>query len=464
MKAIRLILGSMLLVQFCWAQSIINVRLKGHSKEPTYLEYIDYFNNNQLTILSNTHQQAYWSVEQPIFLRDADHRSQAIYLLAPGTSYTLTRGTNHYLNAETASDSTSALANFHQQYLDAQKSLKQGDWSFEREYLIGAAYSKLTFAQRAFQLRQRYQSRLLFLSHYTQKHHLSTSQLTPWKDYFFYQYIRGSMAHDPNQIPPDSIKQYVRFFQNDTKFYIPEYRTAAISLLRIIGYQPSGKLDFGRMYQAASRSFSPGTRDYLLFYIMKSLSQPKEDKLPNPDYDLALARKLLPTFKVDCRQASYVKYVTKSMNFLTTTQMSISNEVKLLDKLGTSTTWTQLLATHRGRIIYVDFWASWCAPCRAELPASHHLRSLLAKENISFLYISMDEDPQAWSNAVQQVGLGKMSSYLLTHSFQSALAKQYQLKAIPRYLLFDQQGKLISAKAKRPSDKSLRADLQRLVH
>ncbi len=42
MKAIRLILGSMLLVQFCWAQSIINVRLKGHSKEPTYLEYIDY--------------------------------------------------------------------------------------------------------------------------------------------------------------------------------------------------------------------------------------------------------------------------------------------------------------------------------------------------------------------------------------------------------------------------------------
>lgn len=75
----------------------------------------------------------------------------------------------------------------------------------------------------------------------------------------------------------------------------------------------------------------------------------------------------------------------------------------------------------------------------------------------------MDEDPQAWSNAVRQVGLEKEFSYLLVHSFQSALARQYQLKAIPRYLVFDQQGKLLSAKAKRPSDKSLRTDLQRLA-
>jgi len=75
----------------------------------------------------------------------------------------------------------------------------------------------------------------------------------------------------------------------------------------------------------------------------------------------------------------------------------------------------------------------------------------------------MDEDPKAWSNALQQVGLDQVPSYLLTHSFASALARQYQLKAIPRYLLFDQQGKLLSAKAKRPSDKSLRTELQPLA-
>jgi len=166
------------------------------------------------------------------------------------------------------------------------------------------------------------------------------------------------MTHAPSQVPPDSIKPCLRFFQDDTQLYIPEYRAAATRLLRMMGYQPSGKPDFSHLYQLARRSFTAGTRDYLLFEIMKTVSQPKQDKSPNPDFDLALASRLLPSFKEDCKQASYVQYITESMAYITQSRQIGPGEIQLLNRLGQPTTWRQLLASHWGRIVYVDFWAS----------------------------------------------------------------------------------------------------------
>jgi thiol-disulfide isomerase/thioredoxin len=458
MKMIGFILGSIWLCQIGLAQSVVQVRLQGQINEPAYLEYVDPFANNQLTILSGKHQAAQWSTNQPIFVRDAHHLSQVTYFLTPGSSYTLTKGTNHFLTAKTTSQDIDAVANCHRVYRASQVPQEDG-----YEYLLGSVNSKLTFAQRSDQLKQRYQSRLAFLAQYAQQYHVSLQQLSPWKDFFLYQYVRGILYHSPAQIPRDSVASYVRFFQDDTRLYIPEYRAAAARLLRVMDNTSSEKPDFSAMYQTAIRSFSGSTRDYLLFDVMKTLSQAKQDKFPNPDFDLVLANKLLGQFKVDCQQAAYVKYIEELINLATVARKPVTNEVKLLDGAGRSVTWNDLLAAHRGRVVYVDFWASWCAPCRAELPASHQLRNELPDEKITFLYVSMDEDPRAWSNAGQQVGLTQAPSYLLTNSFQSALAKRYQVKAIPRYLLFDRKGNLVSANARRPSNKLLRAELERLM-
>ncbi|WP_461139158.1 TlpA family protein disulfide reductase [Spirosoma pomorum] len=458
MKRIGIILGFIWLCQVGFAQTTIDMVLEGKTNGQTYLEYVDRFGNNQLTILTPSHRKVQWSTDQPIFLRDADYRSQAMYFLTPGTSYTLTKGTNRFLTAKTSAREVDAVANCHQIYLAAQPAQEGG-----YEHLLGPTYSKLTFAQRADRLRERYQSRLAFLNQYAQQQHVSLPQLSPWKDYFFYQYIRGLLFHKPAQIPRDSVNKYVSFFQDDTKLYIPDYRAAATRLAQVMNSDPSGTINFSAAYQSANRSLTGATRDYVLFGLMKLLSQSKQDKLPNPDFDLALATRLLPQFKIDCQQASYVQYIDELINVATAARKPVPNETKLRDASGNSLTWNELLAAQRGRVVYVDFWASWCAPCRAELPASHQLRNALPEKKVTFVYVSMDEDPNAWSNAVRQVGLEQAPSYLLTNSFRSALAKQYQLKGIPRYVLFDRKGKLVSANAKRPSNKLLRAELERLM-
>ncbi len=462
MNAVSIVAGLFLLAQLCCGQSPGSVVLINQTKGPVYLEVMDRFDNQQLSILSNSVKQASWQTDgQPLFVRNA--HNQASYLLTPNTSYTITSGVGQHVALKTTSDSLSATANLHQAYKLTNKPAKEEIWEFTTEYLAGPAYAKLTFTHRAYTLNQRYQSRLNFLKHYARQHHLDPNQLIAWKDFFFYQYVRGLLYHKPSQIPPDSITRYITYFQHERCLPMPIYRETASTLLRLMGQQSNGKLDFAQLYQQANRLFSAGTRDYLLFHVMKTLSRRKQERQANPEFDPVLAQQLLPHFKTDCQTVDYITYIDQSMQLLKMGGNAGATDVLLSNVSNRSSTWTDVLAAYRGKVVYVDFWASWCAPCRAELPASHRLRETLANDKINFIYVSMDEDANAWRNAAKAVGVSTADSYLLVNSFQSALAKRYQLKSIPRYLLFDKQGKLISADAKRPSDKLLLAELQRLA-
>lgn len=118
---------------------------------------------------------------------------------------------------------------------------------------------------------------------------------------------------------------------------------------------------------------------------------------------------------------------------------------------------TNSLSDFRGKYVYIDIWATWCGPCKAEFP---YLKEVEQKyhqnKNIVFISLSIDtqRSVEQWKTYVKENKLGGVQ-LITDNDRKSDFIANYQIEGIPRFILIDPTGKIVSADAPRPSDKAL---------
>lgn len=101
----------------------------------------------------------------------------------------------------------------------------------------------------------------------------------------------------------------------------------------------------------------------------------------------------------------------------------------------------------RGKYVYIDLWASWCAPCIKEIPHLKKIEHELQNKDVVFLSVSIDTNEQAWHAKVKDLD---MKGYQVI-DLQNDLPKALNISGIPFFVIYDKEGKLYKYSAPRPS-------------
>jgi thiol-disulfide isomerase/thioredoxin len=118
----------------------------------------------------------------------------------------------------------------------------------------------------------------------------------------------------------------------------------------------------------------------------------------------------------------------------------------------------------RGKVVVVDVWATWCGPCKTELPHLKKLKEEMIGKDVIIIGYSIDEQKniEKWRQFVKDEGLTGVQ-IIGPDGFKSPVCVEYKINAIPRFMVFDKEGNIVSIDSPRPSNPELKRLIEKYL-
>ena len=275
------------------------------------------------------------------------------------------------------------------------------------------------------------------------KKHNNDSLTIEQKNWLEYQYKLMRVEDDGSELMDDSFVNYISYYDFQDKF-LDNYRNAKkipspASLNGIFkekGGERCSEMLFDSLY--VDNSIPPKTKLMFLESTLRDIysATPYLASSYADKFDLLGGNSA--KIKSEFIEIGYKDFAT----------------LELEDADGQKMTLQDVLDKNRGKVVYLDFWGTHCAPCIESMPDAAKLRKKLAGEDIVFLFVAL-WDKKGWEKIIGSDD--NYQSYFSTNSRDSKMLEDLEVHHVPRYMLFDKEGNLIAHNALTPHHPSLSA-------
>ncbi|WP_439490756.1 TlpA family protein disulfide reductase [Algoriphagus sp.] len=142
----------------------------------------------------------------------------------------------------------------------------------------------------------------------------------------------------------------------------------------------------------------------------------------------------------------------------------IDPDIELMGLRKSFSSFEELLLQKKGKYLYVDLWAAWCIPCIKAFPGALALNQAYKGKGLEVIFLSVDDNYKFWEEVAVKYDIAiPGQSFVAIKKEESEYLKALNVAQIPRYLIFDPEGKLIHPNAPRPDTEKIRDILESLL-